>query len=274
MTDLINIEPDIQSIHPDFLQSRTFVTKNLQPIDFKLFYLDKEPALNGEASFNLCAVQALVNNEPAAYISDNIKNQFFNNSLEFYIFQSGTKAMQEAYQQNNLEVLIPLLYNKLGFGDLILDNTKDNSKIYKKNLKFLTKYIEEERGSEYHSFINYWHNRPNVEMMCVYNEKDKNYKVFDSYPFMSEARPKKNEQLTNFRGQGISQALYEVAGLWMQSKNMHVHASTTQSEDGKKMWNILENHPKFQVLLDSYMSRPTTNRKQLQEKERKKINVL
>ena len=269
----------LDKISPDFLGERQFFTKNREPIRFELWELPKEPPLNGQAIFTLCTVQAFVDDQPAgyvtlAYLSDEIKNRYFKNSMEHYIYQYGNDKIKSAYEDGNLKELVPVLCEKLQLSPNITPPGKNEGlspeKYLKKQFKFLTKIVDDLRGSDYSSFINYWHNRPNVEMMYVYNQDDKRYKTFNEYPFTHETRTEQK----SFRGQGISQALYEVAGLWMQSKNLYLHASTTQSADGKKMWDILENHPKFQVLADTFLTKATHNRKLTIGKERKKLYVI
>lgn len=268
-------------LKPILLESFTdklFFTKNNDAITFKIFNLNQEHFQEDNSFLNIVCIQAFVANECAGYISlsylsDEIKNKYFNNVMDYFIWTHGTTQLQTLYNDCNLIAINEIIEQKLGSSEQLThakaDQSYDNLSLSEK-YAFLYNVIETKYSCAYDNFISFRHNRPNVEMVCVYNEQDKKCKNFDSFPFISENR----ENLTNFRQQGISQALYKVGGLLMQYWGMNIHSSNIQSHDGKKMWSILENHPCFNVMLDSYLTTNTKNRDNLISQERKKLVVL
>lgn len=260
------------------LTDKKFYTFDQELIDFKIHFVKEEPTVNRHSIYSLFSVEALINNEPAgyillSYISEDIKNKYFNNILEYYIYRhSDSESIEEAYQNNDLENLCLLLNKKLGSGYQLFGFSEPlpyTTKTIQKHFNILKTYIEEKYTNHYADFISYSYNRPTVEMMRVYNEKDSKYKTFHTCP--AEECPRNPN---SFRSKGISQALYAVGGLVTQFYGMNLYASATQTEDGKKMWNILEQLPHFKVLIDSFNTVNTTNRKQLIIKERKKLIVV
>lgn len=258
------------------ITNREFKTFDKKDITFKIYSLDEEHFREDNSFLNLFCIQAFVNNECAgyltlSYLSEDMKSKYFNSCFDYYVWTYGNDYLQTSYCHNKLDGLISSLEKSFQYHEDYINNSAQYEKFnLEQKLDFLKNIINAKYSSTYNHFLSFRHNRPNVEMVCVYNESDKNCKSFDVFPFESSPR----ESQSNFRKKGISQALYEIGGLLVQQYNMNIYCSNLQTEDGKKMWNILENHPKFNVMLDSYLALNTTNRTQLISKERKKLLVI
>lgn len=258
------------------ITDRNFKTFNNEHITFKIFSLEEEHFREDNSFLNMFCIQAFVQGQCAgyltlSYLSEDMKNKYFNSCFDYYIWTHGNDYLQTCYAHNKTDGLISSLENAFqNYTDYI--NNKETYKILEtdKKLEFFKIIIDKKYSCTYNNFLSFRHNRPNVEMVCVYNEQDKNYKNFETLPFQSLPRNSQN----NFRKQGISQALYEIGGLLVQKNNMNIYCSNLQTSDGKKMWGILENHPKFNVMLDSYLSINSMNRTQLILTERKKLLVI
>lgn len=258
------------------ITDRNFQTFDKEDITFKIFSLEEEHFREDNSFLNLFCIQAFIKVECAgyltlSYLSEDMKNKYFNSCFDYYIWTYGNDYLQTCYTHNKIEGLVSslekLFQNYSDYSDNIQKYNLLNSE---EKLDFFKTIINHKYSATYNNFLSFRHNRPNVEMVCVYNENDKNCKSFDSFPFQS--LPRKNK--INFRKKGISQALYEIGGLLVQKYDMNIYCSNLQTDDGKKMWNILENHPKFNVMLDSYLAINTMNRAQLISRERKKLLVI
>lgn len=242
---------------PKNLIEDSFYTKSNMPITFDCYHYFSEELDN--IPFNYTAVQALVDNEVAGYIlisylSQETKDKFFQSPLDYFIYYHASEEVKSFYYQKQYDKVqdIILKNNKfLEISDIyksLLCEKYEECKIENLSLQTLELFAHKHYFTKHSNFITQWLNKPNVEMICVYNELDKKVKNFTSYPFTQEVR----ENLISFRGQGIAQSLYAKAGSILQQNNLHLYASNTQTSNGQKMWSILENHPKFQVCLDSY----------------------
>lgn len=77
----------------------------------------------------------------------------------------------------------------------------------------------------------------------------------------------------NYRGKGIAQKLYEQAAILTKELGLNLYASNTQTNDGQQMWNKLASLPHFNVMIETFLTTETTNRKLLVEKNRKKLSI-
>lgn len=248
----------------DFLQGRQFFTKDGKKIEFSCTFI--QPEIDVDDILSTCksfhAIEAFIEQKPAGYIllahiDKNIQEKYFPTVLDWIVLQSGNKDIKKQWL-NAPEQCISFLQQ-------VLDTQADTLK----NIEDFVFKQQHYLGVKYQIFIDYWVNKPNVEFSCVYNQEDKKYKTFQEFPFPHESR----KEFINFRGLGIAQALYAVSGLWMQSKELYLYSSSNQTEDGKRIWTILENLPNFQILATSYLSTLTNNRKNLIKKNRQQLYV-
>lgn len=247
-----------------FLKDRTFFTKDGKKIEFLCTFI--QPQIEADDVLSTCksfhAIEAFIDSKPAGYIllahiDKQTQEQFFPTVLDWIVLQSGNSEIKKQWLQKPEKCI--------SFLQQLLDTQAQT-------LNEIEQYVLKEQhylGIRYQVFIDYWINKPNVEFSCVYNHEDKKYKTFQEFPFIHEVR----DDITNYRGQGIAQALYAVSGLWMQSKNLYLYSSSNQTSDGKKIWSVLENLPNFQILATSYLSTLTNNRKNLIKKDRQQLYV-
>lgn len=241
----------LTQLSKNFIEN-SFYTKDNKCIDFKCHTYTSEQLEDNPFNYNV--IQALVDNQVAgyiltAYISEETQKKLFKSPLDYFIYYHTNERIKQLYVAKKYSDIIELLFEKTSFHELKqkydLINPENKNTL---SLKTLNNFAYKNYLSKYSNFLTQWLNKPNVEMICVYNDLDKKQKDFTSYPFIQEPRL----VLTNFRGQGIAQSLYAKACHILQQQNLYLYASNTQTENGQKMWKILENHPKFQVCLDSY----------------------
>jgi GNAT superfamily N-acetyltransferase len=92
--------------------------------------------------------------------------------------------------------------------------------------------------------MDYWVNKPQLEIIRVFSNKD------DSFTDYSKDEQPKTKRLNikNWQGHGIGASLYEFCTKWCSDRNMVLWASSTRTEDAKRMWNSMEKLPKFTIL--------------------------
>lgn len=220
-----------------------------------------------ENSKSFYVIEAIVNNQKAGYlllgfISNKFKEKFLNNPLDWYVHRYGNTQLKKDW----------LIDHSLGFKSVanILQTEIPINLLQNEIYDFLNNIVSTSSlGLNYQSYLNYWLDKPNVEYSCVYSKDDEREKNFGGLPFDYVKR----KSLTNFRGLGIAQKLYWVGSKLIQTLDLQVYSSNTQTADGKKIWVILENLPNFQIISDAFLTTTTTNRKNLILEERKKILV-
>lgn len=207
------------------------------------------------------SIEAIINNEKAGYIllsnlSSPIKENFLNTTLDWYIHKYGSNQLKNNWLHNidKKQCLIEV-------ENMLQVNCNSD-------FNTINEYLNKSTyGLNYISFMNYWHNKGNVEYICVYSKDDKNYKSFESYPFEHHER----EQKTHYKGQGIGQALYLIGSILLDKLDLHIYESNTQTEEGKMVFGKLTKHPKFNVISESILTTTTKNRKELIPLERRKL---
>lgn len=255
----------IIQVTPEFLQHKNFINKKGQHIDFKCHSF--LPDYSENLYFTTHIVESIIETQQAGYIILNhLDNQTvkacFSSVMDYFIhFYGEAKHFSVLSNPHSLESII-LLSQKLHVYEQDIQSAIEN-----KNTVIDTQFIQyyQEKlthelyahySKSYEQFLKNWLNRPHVEMITVYNHEDRYQKSFDAWPYEKQARPIKStsnskNHYDTFRGQGIAQSLYEVAGLWMQSMGMHINSGINQTADGEKMWSILSEHEHFKVLSQS-----------------------
>lgn len=251
---------DLEDSHHTFMgESITFRLHEFLP-DTQAIYQSGE-VLEGAKTFY--AFEAIVGNEIAGYIllgyiDEAYKDTFFPTILDWYIHRFMDNLTKNQWLNHDESALKNVA--------LRFDIDKENMVDLKQEL--IHTLSQSRHFAAYTSFCSYWVGKPNVEYSCVYHSNDKLQKDFSSYPFTHISREGKN-----FRSQGIAQKLYEVAADYLKTKNLYVYASTTQTEDGQKMWRIMENHPQFTMLSEALQTTKTTQRNELITQTRLKITT-
>lgn len=254
-----NLSPIIDNIHLTTFSNANikFVATSFTP---NLEQTKREGTILESCKTFYC-IEAIINNEKAGYIllsnlSDTIKKAFLDTPLDWYIHKYCSNHIKNNWLQGiEKDKCLTDIKNML---NISMDYDVKAINDYLANTSY---------GLNYISFINYWHNKGNVEYICVYSNEDKNYKSFENFPFEHHER----EVRTHYKGQGIGQALYLVGSSLLDKLNLHIYESNTQTEEGKKVFGKLTKHPKFNVISESILSITTQNRKELVSIDRRKL---
>lgn len=223
-------------------------------IEFKLFFVnDKE-----SSHFSQLIVQANVENEMAGYISllylsEENKNKYFSSVWDFYLNSKMSFNLKSLLDKDS-----ELFCNEVNKVFNLQINTVEDFK----------NYIEKLFYNDYTKFISFHFNKPYPELVTVYSDSEKTCKDFSELPFMNVERKRKN-----FLNRGIANAIHHAACSILKQKNMFLHASNNNTEDGKRLWENLTKNPKFLTLSDTYLGALTNNREQLVEFKRHKLTV-
>lgn len=126
----------------------------------------------------------------------------------------------------------------------------------KKNSSFdALSYIEETYQEQYDSFLNKWHQKPTVEIVKIYSNKDEKSSHFDCWPQQS-----KNREPINFQKMGLGKFLHYAAAVALKQKNLYLWQSSTQTQEGKDMWESMEKNSQFLICCQTFQ-------KQLENKQ-------
>lgn len=253
--------------------------------NIKFFQYKIEPDFSSESTVDILnnaktfyAIQAFIDDNPAGYIligyiPKSIKEKYFNNTFDWFVQRFANDQTKKdwinALHENNTQKLNTQLI-EISKNLLNIDLNKHNS--YENNLKKVDDFFKNTHYyPAYVSFIEYWVDKPNVEYICVYNENDTQYKVFDKYPI--EQLPIKNK--INHRSKGLGRTLYKLASKLTETElDLYLYCSNLQTEHDKKMWNIFDTLPNFHVMIERTLTTETTNRRLLIEKDRKKLRIF
>ncbi len=223
-------------------------TKTGQEIKLRIFKIDEE--IQKTRLFDTFVFQALINNEVIGYAkltyisetnSQKLKEPFDYFIYKLYASDEKTISFYENKDYKNLLI-------KIGLRDINL-TTEDVEKLSKKelekNFNFFKNKINQTYEHQFKYFYDYWVNKPNIELIKVLSEKDDKYTDF----FLKGHPLIERKEKTNWQGQHIGAALYDACIHWCQSQNLSLWASTTQTEDAKRMWKNMEKLPKFTLML-------------------------
>ena len=119
-------------------------------------------------------------------------------------------------------------------------------------------YIRNTHQEQYENFIHKWHQKPTVEIVKIYSDNDEKSSHFDYWPHQS-----KNRESINFQKMGLGKFLHYVAAVALKPKNLYLWQSSTQTKEGKDMWESMEKNSQFLICCQTFQ-------KQL---ENKQINI-
>ncbi len=201
--------------------------------------------------FDTYAFNAYINDELVGYAKLSYipkqKAEKINSPMDYYIYKnySDNESILNAYKEKNYEYLIQKLSPKL------LDKKSSIEDIYHEYENEINNLF----FSQYKRFYDYWVNKPSIDLIRVFSEKDT--KVSDLInKKIIERKPK------NYQKQGIGISLYIHIADWCKSNNLHLWSSQTQTEDAKKIWESMEKNPKFLVLMQDAFEQSINNSNQ------------
>ena len=231
-----------------------YSTYDNKPITFDCFFINEHE----DSHMTQLIVKASFNGEMAGYISllylsEENKNKYFSNVIDYYFNKKISKYFKDLYQQD---------FHKFCLEFNHIYNTSINNK------SEFNEYIEKQTTNDYIKFISFYLNKPYPEIVAVYSEQDLKSKDFSEFPFMSNPR-----KLTNFLGKGIGTSLYHASCVILKKENLELYASNNQTEDGQRMWRHLSQNSKFITLSDTYLTSLTQDRNNVIEMKRKKITI-
>lgn len=108
-------------------------------------------------------------------------------------------------------------------------------------------YIKEVYQEQYENFLNKWHQKPTVEIVKIYSDKDEKSSHFDSWPHQSKQR-----NPINFQKMGLGKFLHYAAGLALKQKKLYLWQSSTQTQEGQDMWKSMENNNQFLICCQTF----------------------
>lgn len=149
------------------------------------------------------------------------------------------------YKTNNIKNILI----KIGSPYLKLSKEEISSKS-KEQLDILYSQFVEHLSQNYNNqrieFINYWVNKPSIDLVRVFSDKDTNITDYSS------GNPQKKERSPiNWQNKGIGTLMYEESIKWCSNNNLELWASKTRTEDAKHIWNKLEHMPNFLITFHS-----------------------
>lgn len=248
-----------------------FKTKSGDAISLQCFQLDED--IVKARLFDSSVIQASVNDEVVGYVKITYISQEKAAKLaepfDYFIYKiygSDDKVVQ-AYESGDVRYLL----EKLALRDLQI--TKEDcdslSKLEAQELfRIFKKGINTTYNIQFKSMVDYWVNKPTIELIKVFSERDYSYTDYSQQDYPCVDR----EDNKSWQGQRIGAALYESAAQWCNSKGLELWGSATRTEDAKRMWNIMEKMPKFFVIMTE-VCKYSSSGKVLSKTERPKLNI-
>ncbi len=224
-------------------------------LKIKYFNLVEQNKLFKSICFN-----AEIDNELVGYLKlkyipqENIS--LISDTLGYLIFKTYFDDHQliSDYQLNNKKNILHKIggtYLKLSKDEILLKSPQEIDSLFD---KFST-YLNETYSKQRLEFINYWINKPSIDLVRVFTDKDT--QVTD---YSDGIGVKINRNRTNWQKKGIGYSLYEEAIKWCSNNNLELWASKTRTDDAKQLWNKLEHLPNFLITLNN-------NAKNIHQKE-------
>lgn len=253
-------------------------TFNQQHIDITIYDLPENYAQNVKTDFwTQHMIGATINEQPAgyitlSYISDATKNKYFKDVLHYFVYMKSNSVLVSFFEDQDIEQFVIKASKFMGAdiqAQLSTMNKREKVQFLNEQYKLIEQWVIEKYTPAYIGFIDYWHNKPNIDIIRVHCEKDKTSKDFSVWPFDTIQR-----QPLNFRKQGVAKALYIAAGKYMQSLGMCVWQSDTETPEGQKTWKDMEHYCSFKVMMDKCQCFVASGQKHLQEIERKRYIVF
>lgn len=223
--------------------------------------------------FDSTAIQATVDGEVVGYVKltyiSQEKSSKLSEPFDYFIYKiyGFDDKVVNAYASRNLKYLL----GKLALRDLNI--TQENLNLLSKSetndlFEKFKESINNTYINQFNSMVDYWVNKPSIELIRVFSDKDDSYTDYSQPGYPSVER----QNNKNWQGQKIGAALYEVAAKWCHSKDLELWGSTTRTDDAKRMWKIMETIPKFFVLMTEVCKYSSTGQI-LSKTERPKLNI-
>jgi len=188
------------------------------------------------------------------YIDTQAVQDFYQRTLDWFVTSKCNSQLQKLYEQQDIQFFNEMEKNFQTGLDLSERNFNQLANQFNHYLQTGSYQVQ------YEKFIDYWVNKPNAELIYVYHSDDKTQKDFSTFPFTQAPRL----HCQNFRGHGIAQQLYAEASRYLQEHGLMLYASKNQTENGQKMWKILEQIASFEIFTEKSLS--TQTRKKLRMK--------
>jgi hypothetical protein len=249
----------------------TFKTKSGETISLQCFQL-KEDVVKARL-FDSSVIQASVRGEVVGYVKityiSQAKAAKLATPFDYFIYKiyGSDDKVVNAYESNDFRYLL----EKLALKDLQIkkEDLDSLSQLEANELfKVFKKGINTTYNIQFKSMIDYWVDKPSIELIKVFSEKDHFYTDYSQLDYPCIDR----ENNTCWQGQRIGAALYESAAKWCHSKGLELWGSTTRTEDAKRMWNIMEKMPKFFVIMTE-VCKYSSSGQVLSKTERPKLNI-
>ncbi len=231
-------------------------TKNNEEIKISI-YEDKSNELRSKL-FSTFIFNASVNSETVGYslltFIPESKSHLIKTPMDFLIYKTyGTDDNTiKAYEEKNIIYLLDKLANKFINKNQISNlEHKQIDSIYN---QFVSS-INEDYKKQHQKFIDYWVQKPAIELIRVFTDKD--ILVSD---YSTGVVEKIKREPVNWQKKGIGLALYESIVDWCGKNQLELWASNTRTEDAKNMWKIMEKHPKFFVSMVECLKSPGLNK--------------
>jgi len=225
-----------------------FKTKSGNPISLQFFTLTED--IVKARLFDSSVIQASVNGEVVGYVKLTYisaeKASKLAEPFDYFIYKiyGSDDKVVEAYESGNIKYIL----EKLALKDLqVTKNEFESLSNFEMNelFKLFKRGINTTYLIQHKSMIEYWVDKPSIELIKVFSEKDHFYTDYSQIDYPCVDR----KDNTCWQGQRVGAALYESAARFCQSKGLELWGSTTRTEDAKRMWKIMENMPKFFVMM-------------------------
>lgn len=246
-------------------------TREGKPINIKSFNLEED--IVKSRLFDSTAIQASVDGEIVGYLKITYISEKKANKLvepfDYFIYKiyGSDEKICNAYDVYDIKYLL----ENLALKDLKISNENFNllSKLEINQLfEEFKENINQTYKNQFNSMTDYWINKPNIEIIKVFSNKDDSYTDYSQLGYPSVDR--KNN--LNWQGQKVGAALYEAAANWCHSKGLELWGSTTRTEDAKRMWKIMESMPKFFITMTEVCKYSSTGQI-LSKVERPKLTI-
>lgn len=171
-----------------------------------------------------------------SFISQPSAHDYLKNPFDFFIYKINCSnlVLKKAYKKQNIEKILTLLN--------IPFSQEDKISIYQD----FYKKIEKDYQNAYQNFYDYWVEKPSIDIITIFSEKDIYFTDF----FHQQEKQKRLP--ISYQGQGYGKLFYQFIINLLQKKNYYLWESKTQTEDAKKVWKSLEKNKQFQLLSSSF----------------------
>lgn len=245
-------------------------TKCGKHINFKIINLNKENYF----LFDSVVIQAIIDSNIVGYLKLNYltnttKENILIEPFDYFIYKvyGDNSSIIKNYQEKEYNKILC----KVGLRDLKLNESQIKKLTDVETLKLFISFKKQINNlylNQFNYFIDYWLNKPSIELVRVFSDLDKSYTDYNTIDYQL-----KNRDAVNWQGKGIGLALYEKAITWCKNNNLELWASLNRTEDGKKIWKALEKYPKFSIIM-THINKYSEYGELIIKKERQKIKFI